>query len=72
MSDTPTRVYSHGPLTVEWWADRCVHCEHCVTSLPAVFNLERRPWVDLSGADSSKILEACEACPSKALVGAIE
>lgn len=43
MSDAPTRVYSKGQLTVEWWADRCIHCENCVTTLPAVFNVDARP-----------------------------
>ena len=69
MSDTPTRVYTQGQLTVEWYPERCVHCENCVQSLPEVFNIEARPWIDVTKADADKIVAVCNACPSKAIVG---
>lgn len=71
MSENPTRVYQKGILTVEWWADRCIHCEHCVASLPAVFNPEARPWINLDGAHVSQIEVVCNVCPSKAIVAEV-
>lgn len=68
MSDSPTRVYQKGQLTVEWWADRCIHCENCINSLPEVFKVGERPWINIENADCDEIASVCDACPSKALI----
>lgn len=71
MSDSPTRVYRKDLMTVCWYADRCVHCENCVTRLPDVFNVKARPWINLEGADINEIVKVCGECPSRALVAGI-
>lgn len=72
MSDKPTRTYTHGNLTVEWYADRCEHCEHCWRSMPEVFDPERRPWIQLQNGNHTDIWKTCRACPSGALQAEIK
>jgi CDGSH-type Zn-finger protein len=36
-------------------------------ALPKVFNVQRRPWVDVDAADADRIAEAVEGCPTAAL-----
>ncbi|MBZ0268941.1 CDGSH iron-sulfur domain-containing protein [bacterium] len=59
--------YEHGDVTVEYGLARCIHAAECVRGLPAVFDPERRPWVDPSRADADAIVEVVRRCPSGAL-----
>lgn len=63
----PTREYRTGPVTVRWYAERCIHSGNCVRALPKVFDFRRRPWVDVEAADASEIEQAITRCPSGAL-----
>lgn len=67
-SNQPTREYSNSEITVQWWANRCVHCQECITGLPQVFNLDARPWVNINGASTQEIKDQVAKCPSGALV----
>ena len=67
MMDKPTRVYTLGDLVVEWRLEKCVHCEACKNNLPAVFDPERRPWVDLSKGEPDEIRRVVAMCPDGAL-----
>jgi uncharacterized Fe-S cluster protein YjdI len=66
--EKPTRTYSNGTITVEWFAGRCIHCENCIKGLPEVFDLQARPWVNVDAASPREIAEQVEECPSGALV----
>ena len=66
-SSKPTRTYSNGFFTIEWRPEKCVHCQTCINELPQVFDLSRRPWVDLNGADEQTIRETVAKCPDGAL-----
>ncbi|WP_127128957.1 (4Fe-4S)-binding protein [Pseudoflavitalea rhizosphaerae] len=59
--------YTNGDVTVVWKPELCKHSGRCVTQLPLVFNLQQRPWVNMSGADSERILEQVKRCPTGAL-----
>lgn len=63
----PTRVYTNGSISVEWRPELCVHCQKCITELPQVFDLNKRPWVNIDGASDREIIQQVEACPTKAL-----
>lgn len=63
----PTRTYEHNGLKVEWRPELCTHCENCHTSLPAVFDPKRRPWVDLTMAETTEITRVVGECPDGAL-----
>lgn len=62
-----TRSYKTDEIRVHWDATRCIHTAYCLNLLPSVFNVEAQPWVDLSGAQASKIAATVRACPTGAL-----
>lgn len=69
---TPTRTYTKGLLVVEWYPEKCVHCQSCITGLPNVFDMNKRPWVNLDGATEEEIREQVKQCPDGALaIGSI-
>ncbi|RYU84315.1 (4Fe-4S)-binding protein [Hymenobacter persicinus] len=59
--------YSNGEVTVVWQPALCIHSKKCVQGLPAVFDFERRPWIDPTAASSAAIERQIETCPSGAL-----
>ena len=61
------RLYVKDDITIFWDSDKCYHAKKCVTGCPEVFNINRKPWIDPSGADSAKIWQTVEKCPSGAL-----
>ena len=62
-----THYYSNGEVTVIWKPDACMHSRKCFTGLPEVFDPKRRPWIDLTKAETQKIIEQVKKCPSGAL-----
>ncbi|MEA2460592.1 MAG: hypothetical protein QOH90_769 [Actinomycetota bacterium] len=63
----PTRTYERDELTVVWDASRCTHVAECLVANPEVFDVRRRPWVDVNGSDAEQIAEAIRLCPTGAL-----
>jgi CDGSH-type Zn-finger protein/uncharacterized Fe-S cluster protein YjdI len=61
------RTYETDAIRVHWDSVRCIHTAICLRTLPAVFDVDRRPWVDLSGADADAVADAVERCPTGAL-----
>jgi uncharacterized Fe-S cluster protein YjdI len=45
----------------------CTHAANCVRGLPAVFDIDRTPWIDLNGADAEAVRRQVARCPSGAL-----
>jgi len=62
-----TFKYSNGEVTVIWKPDLCIHSANCVRGLPQVFDVRRRPWIDVTQSDSLRIVEQVKKCPSGAL-----
>jgi uncharacterized Fe-S cluster protein YjdI len=63
----PTRAYEGIGIRVIWDATRCIHTGNCLRAEPGVFNVGRRPWVDVDGASAEAIARAVETCPTGAL-----
>jgi len=61
------KEYTNEEVTVVWQPGLCIHSANCVNSLGAVFDPNRKPWIDLSKADSDAIIIAVGKCPSSAL-----
>lgn len=61
------RVYENEAIRVHWDASRCIHTGICLKGLPAVFDLQRRPWIDVDGGDPEQIAATVHACPTNAL-----
>jgi uncharacterized Fe-S cluster protein YjdI len=62
-----SRKYTNGEITVYWKPDTCVHASHCYRELIEVFDPGRRPWVDMYGSTTDRIIETVNMCPTDAL-----
>jgi len=66
MSDH-VQSYESPELTVTFDPKVCTHSGNCVRGLAAVFDVKRRPWVEMSGARAEQIEAQVGRCPSGAL-----
>ena len=63
----PTRTYERDELTIVWDSSRCTHVAECLKALPEVFDVTRRPWVDIEASGADEIAETIRLCPTGAL-----
>ena len=61
------RKYINDQITVYWKPSACIHASYCYRELIEVFDPSRRPWVDLNGSTTSRIIEVVNLCPTEAL-----
>ncbi|HRH42416.1 MAG TPA: (4Fe-4S)-binding protein [Pyrinomonadaceae bacterium] len=59
--------YTNDEITVVWKPETCIHSTLCWKGLVRVFNPKARPWVNINGAETEKIIEQINKCPSGAL-----
>ena len=67
MSNPNDRDYTNGEIVVHWRPEKCIHCEACIQGMPEVFDLSKRPWVNIHGAPTERIREQLAQCPEGAL-----
>ncbi|KPK80683.1 MAG: hypothetical protein AMS27_16430 [Bacteroides sp. SM23_62_1] len=65
--DPNDRDYTNGEITVHWRPNYCIHATTCYRELIEVFNPRKRPWVDMQGAPTERIIEIVRKCPTRAL-----
>jgi CDGSH-type Zn-finger protein/uncharacterized Fe-S cluster protein YjdI len=61
------KKYEGGSADITFDSVRCIHARECVRGLPAVFDADRRPWVDPEGASADEIAAVVRRCPTGAL-----
>jgi len=64
---TKKYTYESHAIVVSWDKERCTHVAECVRGLPAVFQRDRRPWIDPSLGTADDIAEVIHRCPTGAL-----
>lgn len=61
------RDYGTEEIVVHWDSSRCIHSANCLTELPEVFDVRRRPWIRPAAASADQLAAAIDSCPSRAL-----
>lgn len=61
------KSYVGREVTVSFDPEVCRHSGNCVAGLAAVFDKDRRPWIDPDGAPESAVAAQVAQCPSGAL-----
>ena len=61
------RSYVGKSVTISFDADVCQHSGNCVNGLAAVFDTEKKPWIDPDGASPEEVVAQVDLCPSGAL-----
>jgi uncharacterized Fe-S cluster protein YjdI len=65
-----TKKYTNGVVTIVWKPSVCIHSTICwkeATGLPKVFNPKVKPWINMEGTETEKMVEQVKKCPSGAL-----
>ncbi|NII23925.1 hypothetical protein HB364_02455 [Pseudoflavitalea sp. X16] len=61
------KEYTNNEVTVVWKPELCIHSKVCWKGLKEVFDPTKRPWVNIQGAATEKIIQQVRHCPSGAL-----
>ncbi|MCR4807578.1 MAG: GNAT family N-acetyltransferase [Lachnospiraceae bacterium] len=61
------RLYEYGDIAVFWDSEKCRHAKRCVTGSPRTFDIQRKPWIDITQAPTMEIWQTIEKCPTGAL-----
>ncbi|MCJ7599476.1 MAG: (4Fe-4S)-binding protein [Methyloceanibacter sp.] len=59
--------YRNDKIVVRYDPKICIHAGDCVRGLPKVFDVGKKPWIDVDGASLDAIAAQVRECPSGAL-----
>ena len=55
------REYTGSGISVSFDASRCIHVAECLYNAPDVFDVKKRPWINLEGADAERVASVVRA-----------
>ncbi|MGI5839163.1 MAG: (4Fe-4S)-binding protein [bacterium] len=58
------KEYGNHDIIVYWIPELCAHLRICTRLLPQVFDLNKRPWVNVNAAAPEEIISTIDKCPS--------
>jgi uncharacterized Fe-S cluster protein YjdI len=61
------QVYRNDDVVVTFDPNVCRHTGVCLRTLPPVFDIRRKRWIDVDAAPADRIIAAVARCPSGAL-----
>lgn len=61
------KEYENDEIKVFWRPDICIHSRLCWKNLKEVFDPVARPWININGSTTEKIIKQIDQCPSGAL-----
>ena len=61
------KEYRNNDIIVYWYPQDCSHAGKCWGELPSVFDMDKRPWVTISGSSPEEIIKTIDKCPTRAL-----
>ena len=67
MSNSITKEYTNGEITIVWKPQLCIHSGVCVKRLPNVYDPKAKPWVKPENASTEELKSQIDQCPSGAL-----
>jgi len=59
--------YRGANISVHFNLGVCIHSGQCIGTLPSVFNLKAKPWIQPDNADVEEVIKTVNNCPSGAL-----
>ena len=59
--------YKNDAVIVRFDPRVCIHSAVCVGGLASVFDVGKRPWINVEAASAEAIVEQIQKCPSGAL-----
>ena len=59
--------YENEEIVVTFDPERCQHTAICLRGLPQVFDIKRKRWIDVKGANADQLAAQIHQCPSGAL-----
>ena len=57
------QTYEGEHIRVTFDPNLCIHSAKCLSGLPAVFDVRRRKWIDVSAAPAGAIAPVIDRCP---------
>jgi uncharacterized Fe-S cluster protein YjdI len=66
-TEAAMQEYRNDKIVVRYDPKICIHAGECVHGLPNVFDVGKKPWINVNGASAQVIAEQVKKCPSGAL-----
>ncbi len=67
MEKEIVKKYTSEDIAITWKPGQCIHSALCWNGLKNVFDPKKRPWINMDGAATEKIIDQVKLCPSGAL-----